>query len=178
MLAGYAPRKDKEEDQSYIWADENAINKMIKEKTGIIIGREDLNDDNNDENGQNGEGNNGASATKSQFSGIASYLFKRDRWESKDQWKQFFLKLKRLIMKGIPSQSRIQMWSELGRTIYFVKVTYSRFKEYLALTNYKRMNLIQGDYSGEDGFNDSKKVYDMLIDHIQNDPENRSLNLY
>ena len=52
-----------------------------------------------------------------------SYLFKRDRWESHTDWRQYYPKLFQICHRGIPPQLRKIIWSELGRVCYFVELT-------------------------------------------------------
>ena len=64
------------------------------------------------------------------YNNIVSYLFKRDLWEAKPEWKNFYIKLRILFRKGIPPQERIHLWSEISKTIYFVLTTQDRYQEF------------------------------------------------
>jgi len=52
-----------------------------------------------------------------------SCLFKRDLWESKAEWRRFYTELEALCQRGIPPQYRLDMWSEMSRVVYFVRLT-------------------------------------------------------
>ena len=54
---------------------------------------------------------------------LVSYLFKRDLWESKVEWRKFYVELERLCKKGLPPHNRLEIWSEMSRVIYFIKLT-------------------------------------------------------
>lgn len=62
---------------------------------------------------------------------IVSYLFKRDQWEVKSEWRNFFMKLRILFKKGIPPQQRIHLWSEVSKSVYFVCMTEELFADYI-----------------------------------------------
>jgi len=60
---------------------------------------------------------------------ILSYLFKRDLWEVKPEWRPFYNDLKLLFKKGIPAQQRTHLWSEIGKTVFFLDLTEKHFKD-------------------------------------------------
>ena len=78
---------------------------------------------------------------------IISYLFKRDAWEVKSEWRPFYNELKTLFKKGIPAQQRTHLWSEISKIAFF-----------LNLTEKTLPNLIGSDLN-EDVQTKSKRLY-------------------
>lgn len=97
---------------------------------------------------------------------IVSYLFNRDKWEFTDEWRPYHAKLSELCHRGIPSQLRKIVWSELGRVCYFIELS----ETFLAQEELQKMyeNFDPG-HKGE-GYNSGKetksqKVYEKLKYH-------------
>ena len=57
------------------------------------------------------------------FNRVVSYLLKRDLWESKTEWANFYKELETLCRKGVPPQYRLDIWSEMSRVVYFIRIT-------------------------------------------------------
>ena len=74
-LAAYEPPQT--QDKSQIWISEDYIKNLTTPKKPQF-GDEDINA---------GADHSGAAANGTEFSGVISYLFKRDKWESKEEWK-------------------------------------------------------------------------------------------
>ena len=78
---------------------------------------------------------------------IISYLFKRDLWEVKSEWRPFYNELKTLFKKGIPAQQRTHLWSEISKTVFFLNLTE------------KNLPGLIGSDSNEDVQTKSKRLY-------------------
>ena len=65
----------------------------------------------------------GVSTTQKRPNNLVSYLFKRDLWENNLEWRRFYIELERLCKNGIPPQNRLEVWSEMSRVIYFIRLT-------------------------------------------------------
>ena len=81
--------------------------------------------------------------------GSILYLFKRDMWEHKPEWANFYNTLRQLCRKGLPPQSRFSIWSELGRTAYFITLTEQYY--------YQNVCLVYDDIHQK-----SQKIYESL----------------
>jgi GTPase-activating protein len=166
-LAAYEPPQT--QDKSQIWISEDYIKNLTTPKKPQF-GDEDINA---------GADHSGAAANGTEFSGVISYLFKRDKWESKEEWKTFYDKLKKLCQKGMPPQNRMTLWSELGRVVYFINLTESHHKKQIGLKRYK-----QGIYGIENNgetsqildniYAKSKNVYE----NLKKDAEKENIYLY
>ena len=98
------------------------------------------------------------------YDSIVSYLFKRDLWETKPEWREFFLKLRILFRKGIAPQQRIHLWSEIGKTIYFVVLTEDRYRQYQTQSSHE----VGGEtYRSDDILTKSTKVYQSIKDEAE-----------
>ena len=89
---------------------------------------------------------------------VVSYLFKRDKWENKAEWKLFYDELSHLCRKGIPPQERIQIWSELGRVVYFINLTEKVFNNIQGVHDFdkKNFNKLQKKGSDDDEYTNDK----------------------
>jgi len=108
---------------------------------------------------------------------IVSYLFKRDKWESKKEWKTYFTQLQELCRKGIPPQSRLSLWSELGRVVYFINLTKNEHKKHRAFQRYSNVNLPENNMHASHDENlaeRSQRVYETL----KSDAEREYIFLY
>lgn len=99
------------------------------------------------------------------YSRIVSYLFKRDEWETKKEWYNFYSQLKVLARKGIPPQHRMNIWSELGRVVYFINLTERHHQQQRGMKFYQQVISPDNDDPtvGSDSVSEkSKKVYENL----------------
>ena len=90
---------------------------------------------------------------------VVSYLFKRDRWENVPEWRSFYEKLRNLCVMGLPSQLRKIVWSELGRTCYFIKFTENMMK--IVANQDPEFRLLDDKFPPQQ-LNESKRVYENL----------------
>jgi len=67
-----------------------------------------------------------------------SYLYKRDEWETRKELNGLLEKLRNLCREGLPLQNRISIWSELGRSVYFVYLTENTHKKQRGLRFYQQ----------------------------------------
>lgn len=166
-LAAYVPSK-REEDKSQIWINENYIKELTTPK------KPEFGDDIHANTDPNATVPNGG-----EYSGVISYLFKRDKWESKTEWKEYYEKLKNLCKKGMPPQNRMNLWSELGRVVYFINLTEAHHKKQLGLKRYH-----QGVY-GYEGNEETSQIIDnvyaksrKVYDTLKRESEKENIYLY
>jgi hypothetical protein len=131
-------------DRSQIWVSEDQIKNMTGPK--------------------NPEFDQRTTMDKEEDQGIISYLFKRDKWESKAQWKVYYDKLKHLCKRGVPPHNRISLWSELGRAVYFINLTEFQHKKLIGMKKYQQgVQDTNEEVADEDNlYSRSKKVYEAL----------------
>lgn len=133
---------------------------------GISPRKEKVSFDNEDSD-SNGESNMMINNAENQAEGaepkVVSYLFKRDRWESVEEWRPYYLKLREICHRGIPPQLRKFLWSELGRVCYFIELSETFLAQAELQRKYEEFDPgYKGEgYDGKDG-GKSRKVYEKL----------------
>jgi len=147
---------------AYIWADlveelaTNLPNQDIEDQSQVIANEEYLRNMLAPATSRGAEtGRLSARPTVGgKFNRVVSYLLKRDLWESKTEWAEFYKELENLCRRGVPPQYRLEIWSEMSRVVYFIRIT----EEVLGLT---------GAENEEDVFARSENAYRAVLGRTQ-----------